>query len=127
MNPYVLVAESILIVVPVAMIILELFLSFNKVKGDTISGILTSWAYGKSFFITLSWGILTGHFFLGSKYPLIANNTISVVVIAVLLIVVGVFGPRLLKREKTTWMFQMAMLIAGTLIGHLLWSMNDLS
>jgi len=124
MNVYVLVAESILLIIPLGMIILEGFLSFNNIKGDTITGILNGWAYGKNFFITLAWGILTGHFFLGSKVPLIKDNSMSVVIVALLAVTAALIGCSM-KWKKTNWLFQLAVLITGTIIGHFIWSMND--
>jgi hypothetical protein len=124
MNTYVLIAESILLLVPLGMLILEAFLSFNNIKGDTISAILNNWAHGKSFFITLAWGIITGHFFLGSKAPLIKDNTMSVVIVALLAVTAALIGCSM-KWKKTSRLFQLAILITGIVIGHFAWSMND--
>jgi hypothetical protein len=124
MNTYVLIAESILLLVPLGMLILEAFLSFNNIKGDTISAILNKWAYGKSFFITLAWGIITGHFFLGSKAPIIKDNTMSVVIVALLAVTAALIGCSM-KWKKTSRLFQLVMLITGMIIGHFAWSMND--
>ena len=124
MNTYVIIAESILILVPLGMLILEGFLSFNNIKGDTISAILNGWASGKNFFILLAWGILTGHFFLGSKAPLIKDNTMSVVIVALLTVTAALIGCSM-KWTKTSRLFQLAILIVGIIIGHLTWSMND--
>lgn len=124
MKFYILIVELILIVIPLGMIILEIFLSFNKIKGDTISGILNRWAYGRSFFITLAWGIVTGHLFLGSKEPWLKNNVVSVLVVAALALIAYLIG-RKLKSEKMNWLTQAAILVVGTIIGHFVWSMND--
>ena len=124
MHVYSIAVELILIFIPLGMIILEIFLSFNNIKGDTISGIINRWAYGKSFFITLTWGIVTGHLFLGSKKPLLEDNTISVIVVAVLALVAGLIGWKM-KASKTNYLFQAALLLVGLVLGHLLWSMND--
>ena len=124
MNIYVTTVEVILIVIPLSMIILEAFLSFNQIKGDTISGIIHRWAYGRSFFITLTWGIVTGHLFLGSKNPILKDNTISVIVVAVLALIAGLIGWKM-KANRTNKLFQTTLLIVGLILGHLLWSMND--
>lgn len=116
--------ELILIIIPLLMIILEVFLSFNDIKGDTISGIIHRWAYGKNYFITLMWGIVTGHLFLGSKNPILENNTVSVIVVALLALAVAILGWRV-KFSKNNYIFQAALLIVGLVLGHLLWSMND--
>lgn len=124
MHVYIKTVELILIIIPLGMIILEAFLSFNKIKGDTISGIIHHWAYGRSFFITLTWGIVTGHLFLGSKNPILKDNTISVIVVAVLAIIAGLVGWKM-KTNRTSKLIQAALLIVGLILGHLLWSMND--
>jgi len=124
MNIYVTTVEVILIVIPLSMIILEAFLSFNQIKGDTISGIIHRWAYGRSFYITLTWGIVTGHLFLGSKNPILKDNTISVIVVAVLALIAGLIGWKM-KANRTNKLFQATLLIVGLILGHLLWSMND--
>lgn len=124
MQTYITIVELILIVIPLSMIILEVFLSFNKIKGDTISGIISGWAYGKSFFITLAWGIVTGHLFLGAREPWLKDNTISVIVVAVLAIIAAVIG-RKMKSKKITRLAQAGILVTGMIIGHFIWSMND--
>jgi len=126
MNIYTIVSGAVLIIVPVGIIILEGFLSFNKTKGDTFTGIIHDWAYGKNFFITLAWGIVTGHLFLGSVKPVIKDNTMSVLVIAFLAVTAALIGCSM-KRQKTNWLFQFLILIVGVIIGHLVWSMNDFS
>ena len=113
-----------MIVIPLGMIILETFLSFNNIKGDTISGIIHRWTYGKSFFIALAWGIVTGHLFLGSKSPLLKDNVLSVVAVALLVVTAALIGCQM-KWNKTNRLFQAIMLVSGTVIGHFIWSMND--
>lgn len=124
MHIYLRTVELILIIIPLGMIILETFLSFNKIKGDTISGVINRWAYGKSFFITLAWGIVTGHLFLGAQNPLLKNNTTSVIVIAGIALIAGLIGWKM-KSQKTNWLFQAILLVSGAILGHLIWSMND--
>lgn len=124
MNIFVISVQALLIIVIVVMIILEVFLSLNDIEGDTISGIIKNWAYSRSFFIMLAWGIVTGHLFLGSKTPLIANDTLSVIVVAVIVCVVVIIG-RILKSVKISRVLQFILFIGGALIGHLIWSMND--
>lgn len=124
MQIYIRAVELILIIIPLAMLILESFLSFNNIKGDTISGIINRWAYGRSFFITLAWGIVTGHLFLGAQKPLLKDNTMSVVVVALLAVVAALIGCQM-KWKKTNWLFQAIILISGAVIGHFIWSMND--
>ena len=124
MNIYILTAELVLLLVPVGMLILEVFLSFNNIKGDTISQTIQKWAYDKNYFITLAWGIVTGHLFLGSANPVLVDNTMSVVVVALLTVATALIGCAT-KLRGNHWLFQLCLLIAGTGIGHLIWSMND--
>ena len=124
MENYLKAVELILIVIPLIMMALEAFLSFNDIKGDTISGIINRWAYGKNYFITLMWGIVTGHLFLGSKNPILEDNTVSVIVVAVLAIIAAILGWKI-KFKRNNYIFQAALLIIGLALGHLLWSMND--
>ena len=124
MNIFVIIVEAVLIIVIAGMLILEVILSLNDIEGDTISAIIRSWAYSRNFFITLAWGMVTGHLFLGSKSPLIADNTLSVVVVAFLACAAVIIGCKL-KLVKINKVIQLSLFVAGTIIGHFIWSMND--
>jgi hypothetical protein len=124
MDIFVFSVEALLIIVPLGMLVLEIFLSLNDIEGDTISGIIKDWAYSRSFFVTLAWGIITGHLFLGSKSPLITDNVLSVVVVALLVCVAIIIGCKL-KSVKINRIVQIFLFVSGALIGHLCWSMND--
>ena len=80
------------------------------------------WAYGKSFFITFLWGVLTGHFFFGSENPVIKKTEWSVAaIVAMSLILIGI--GRLLK-SKIKARHQLLLLVFGILFGHFFFSMN---
>lgn len=121
---YITIVEVILIVITLSILILEVFLSLNNIEGDTISGIISEWAYGRNFFITFAWGIVTGHLFLGSKSPLIDDNFMSVLVVVILACITVIVGCKR-KSAKVTWVIQAILLISGAIIGHFTWSMND--
>lgn len=124
MQIYITIVEVVLIVITLAFLILEVILSLNNIEGDTISGIISEWAYGRNFFITFAWGIVTGHLFLGSKSPLLKDNVMSVVVVALLACIVVIVGCKR-KSSNITRLFQAIILISGIVIGHFTWSMND--
>jgi hypothetical protein len=116
--------QGLLVIATLGFIIFEIILSLNNTEGDTISFIIRGWAYSRNFFVTLAWGIITGHLFLGSKSPLITDNTISVVVAALLACIAALIGCKL-KSVKINRLVQLILFVGGTIIGHFMWSMND--
>ncbi len=124
MDIFVITVSAILIIVSLGMLILEIFLSLNDIEGDTISVIIRGWAFSRNFFITLAWGMVTGHLFLGSKSPIIEDNTLSVVVVALLASVAALIGCNL-KTFKINSLIQLILFVGGAIIGHFIWSMND--
>jgi len=124
MNVFVVIVEAILIIVILGMLTLEIILSLNDIEGDAISVIIRGWAYSRNFFITLAWGIITGHLFLGSKSPLIADNALSVVTVALLACVAVIIGCKL-KAVRISKLVQLTLFLVGAIIGHFIWSMND--
>ena len=124
MNVFIVIVEAILIIVILGMLTLEIILSLNDIEGDAISVIIRGWAYSRNFFITLAWGIITGHLFLGSKSPLIADNALSVVTVALLACVAAIIGCKL-KAVRISKLVQLALFMVGAIIGHFIWSMND--
>lgn len=124
MNVFIVIVEAILIIVILGMLTLEIILSLNDIEGDAISVIIRGWAYSRNFFITLAWGIITGHLFLGSKSPLIADNALSVVTVALLACVAAIIGCKL-KAVRISKLVQLTLFLVGAIIGHFIWSMND--
>ena len=124
MQIYISIVEVFLVAITLAILILEVFLSLNNIEGDTISGIINKWAYGRNFFITFAWGIVTGHLFLGAKNPLLKDNIMSVLVVVLLVCITVIIGCTR-KSPKVTWVVQVILLISGAIIGHFTWSMND--
>jgi hypothetical protein len=119
------IAVQVFLVVTIAVfIILEIFLSLNDIKGDTISYIIRAWAYSRNFFIMLAWGIVTGHLFLGAKEPWLRDNTLSVIVVALFVCIAALVGCKL-KSVKLNKTIQLILFIVGVFIGHFMWSMND--
>ena len=124
MNVFIVIVEAILIIVILGMLTLEIILSLNDIEGDAISVIIRGWAYSRNFFITLAWGIITGHLFLGSKSPLIADNALSVVTVALLACVAAIIGCKI-KAVRISKLVQLTLFLLGAIIGHFIWSMND--
>ncbi len=104
-------------------VILNFILNFNKSENDTVNNILVKWSNGRFFFITFLFGVLGGHFFLGSDKPLFDNSlwflVVFVIVISGLLFFIGKKKPKnfRIKRE-----YQVLLLIAGLMYGHFVWS-----
>ena len=119
--------EHILIAIIVFLILFNFYLSFNKIENDTINIILKNWAYNKYFFITFVWGVLGGHFFLGTQYPLFGSNWwIPVLLVVVLVLILILIGKRLNKTFVLKRRYQFLLLIAGLLYGHFIWSQRHI-
>jgi len=102
-----------------AIVTLNLILILNAVKNDTVNNRLSLWANGKYFFITFLWGVLGGHFFLGSTKPLFCCNwwlpVVLIVVLAGILLL-------LRNRIKVKPYHQVILIFAGLVYGHFVWS-----
>ena len=114
---------GIILTVVAILFILEIYLSLNNIPGDNVNYQIKDWAYGKYFFITFFWGIVSGHLFMGSDSPLMRNTTWSVVIVAILVLGVLIAGLRL-KNLRVTQAFQLTLLALGAIVGHFIWSMN---
>ena len=117
----VIVEETLLLAIGV-LIFIDIYLYLNKTKGETISYILKTWVYGKFFFITYFWGVLAGHYFLGTYKSFFVNNTWNLLIIleiALILFCYGMFFKIKLKSEG-----QIVLLLIGLSVGHFFWSLN---
>jgi len=109
------------------LILFNVYLNFNKIKNDTVNVILKNWAYSKYFFITFIWGVLGGHFFLGTRTPIFGSNWWLPVVLVIILVAILVFiGKRLAKGFSIKRRYQLLLLIAGLLYGHFFWSQRHI-
>ena len=109
------------------LIILNVFLYFNNIKDDTINLIIKNWAYNKYYFITFVWGVLGGHFFLGSNNPVFGSNWIIPPVLLTLLVIILVFiGIKLGKDFVLKRRYQLILLVSGILYGHFFWAQEHL-
>ena len=111
----------------VLLVLCNIILSLNQVPNDTVNYILKKWAYGRYFFLTFAWGILGGHFFLGTKVPLIKGKWwIPPLLVVVLLLILFFIG----KKQKENFVMnpkvQFALIVLGVLIGHFFWSQRHL-
>lgn len=116
------VVEEILLLAIGVLIFFDIYLYLNKTKGKTISYVLRTWVYGKFFFITYFWGVLAGHYFLGTKLSFFSNNTwnLSIILeIAIILFCYGMFFKIKFKSEG-----QIVLLLIGLSVGHFFWSLN---
>lgn len=119
--------EHIVIAVIIFLILFNIYLNYNKIENDTINEILKNWAYSRYFFITFIWGVLGGHFFLGSPRPIFGSNWWMPVVLVIILVIMLLFignkleGAHILKRR-----YQLLLLISGVLYGHFFWSQRHI-
>lgn len=104
------------------LIVLNVILNINYYKNDTINVVIKNWSYNRYFFITFLWGVFGGHFFLGSKEPIIENWIIPPVLLALIVIGMIIYGKKLPKGYVVSTKTQVALLVAGLLFGHFLWS-----
>ena len=99
---------------------------------DSVNLVVRKWAYNKFYFITVFWGIMTSHLFLGSTatwldcreigitFSCDVFNVLVVAGISILLLIIGLFNKRTLKLKA-----QIILFIVGMVIGHFVWSMNN--
>lgn len=119
--------EHIVIAVVGFLVLFNLYLNFNKIENDTINVILKNWAYKKYFFITFFWGVLGGHFFLGSTQPVFGSNWWAPVVLLILIIFLMIFiGQKLNRTTVLKRRYQLFLLVTGVLYGHFFWSQRHI-
>lgn len=107
----------------IIIVILNFILNFNKAKNDTINNILVNWSNGRFFFITFLFGVLGGHFFLGSEKPLFNDNWwLPVVIITVISVVLYFIGKKKPEDFRIKQEYQVLLLVAGLMYGHFVWS-----
>lgn len=100
---------------------------FNKIKNDTVNIILKNWASSKHFFITFAWGVLGGHFFLGTRIPLFGSNWWLPVLLIILVLAILFFIGKRMKSDFTLKSeYQFILLILGVLYGHFIWSQRHI-
>lgn len=109
------------------LILLNVLLYFNDIEDDTVNFIIKSWAYNKYYFITFVWGVLGGHFFLGSYNPVFGSNWITpLILLALIVILLIYFGRKLEKNFVLKRRYQLILLITGVLYGHFFWAQEHL-
>jgi len=109
------------------LILFNFYLNFNKIKDDTINVILKNWAYNKYFFITFVWGVLGGHFFLGTSKPIFGSNWwLPAVLVIVIVLILITIGKRLEKNIVIKRPLQFILLLSGLLYGHFFWSQRHI-
>lgn len=122
-----LIVQIVIAITIIFLMLFNMYLYFNDEKDDTVNFIIKKWAYNRYFFLPMAWGILGGHFFLGSQVPILGQNTwLPVVLVVVLLLAILFVG---LKQPKDFVMkpsIQFLLLIIGVLYGHFFWSQRHL-
>lgn len=109
------------------LIFFNIYLNFNKIENDTVNVILKNWAYKEYFFITFIWGVLGGHFFLGSKTPVFGSNWwLPIVVVIILIIALFIIGKNVTILPKVKRRYQFMLLVIGLLYGHFFWSQRHI-
>ena len=114
--------EEVLLWIIGILIIFDVYLYLNKTKGDTISTVLKNWVYGKFFFITYIWGVLAGHFFLGSNNSIFNNSSWNLLIILEITLILLIFG--MYFKVKINPGGQIILLLIGLFVGHFFWSLN---
>ena len=121
------IVEHIVLGIIGFLILFNIYLNFNKIENDTVNVILKNWAYKEYFFITFVWGVLGGHFFLGSQRPVFGSNWYMPVVLVVLLVLILIYvGKKVKIKPKVKRRYQFILLVAGLLYGHFFWSQRHI-
>lgn len=119
--------EHIVLAIIGFLILFNIYLNFNRVENDTVNVILKNWAYKNYFFITFVWGVLGGHFFLGSSNPVFGSNWwIPVIVIIILIIGLIIIGKKASIQPKVKRRYQFLLLLLGLMYGHFFWSQRHI-
>ncbi len=107
----------------VVIVVLNVILNYNQTKNDTVNNILVKWSNGRFFFITFLFGVLGGHFFLGSEKPLFGSNwwlpVVAIIIISAVLFFIGKRKPETFRIKRE---YQILLLVTGLMYGHFVWS-----
>ncbi len=122
------IVEHIVIGIVLFLLLFNIYLGyFNKIKNDTVNIILKNWASNYYFFITFAWGVLGGHFFLGTRTPLFGSNWwLPVLLVILVLIILYLIGKRLQPDFVLKNYLQFLLLLLGVLYGHFIWSQRHI-
>ncbi len=117
-NRWVMFTQKFILVVVGVIILVDLFLAFNRIEGDTISEVIKEWAYRRFFVLTWTWGVLAGHLFLSRSDPILGAHASVLVLLGMTLalLLAGLFF-----RDLVGLPMQVGLLLAGTVAGYLLW------
>ncbi|WP_452220528.1 hypothetical protein [Lacinutrix salivirga] len=108
------------------LIVLNAILNINHYKNDTINVLIKNWSFNKYFFITFLWGVLGGHFFLGTAKPILeifkTHWEIPPIILVLIVLVMMFYGRKLDKDFVIDTKYQIILLLSGLLFGHFIWS-----
>ncbi|WP_222937423.1 hypothetical protein, partial [Cytophaga sp. FL35] len=112
---------GIIVFAVLLLFIVEIIAKLNKIPNDNVNLIIRDWAYGKLYFITFFFGIVTSHLFLGTSVNWFNCKKIGipfdcsifdVLVIAFLslsLLIIGI----IFQKKRTTKKFQIILFTIG--------------
>ncbi len=133
-TPAVEIVEYVLLAIIALLVIFDIYLYLDDAPGNTISNILHKWVYKDwLFFISYLWGVLAGHFFLGTEKPPFGHtdsNQYSLVIVLGIALLLFLLGLYFKKRKSSAYHFfqkpyvQTILLIFGAVIGHFFWSLK---
>jgi uncharacterized BrkB/YihY/UPF0761 family membrane protein len=118
-----------------SLFLLELMASLNDIPGDNVNVIIRQYALDKYFFITMFFGICTGHLFLGTHDRVVdwsglfnsawGNRTWDMIFVIVICLICLLLGHlKLFSTQTKTKKFQLIVFSLGVTLGHYFWSMK---
>ena len=115
---WVIFTQKFILVVVGVIVVVDLFLAMNDVRGDTISEVLKAWAYQRFFVLAWAWGVLAGHLFVTRESALLSApwNIWLLLGLTAALLAVGLGYKPLVPVPA-----QVVLLLAGAAAGHYLW------
>ncbi|MEM6351037.1 MAG: hypothetical protein AAF766_09755, partial [Cyanobacteria bacterium P01_D01_bin.14] len=116
-NKWILLTQKFILALIGLIIVVDLYLAFNQIEGNTISEVIKEWAYRRFFVLSWVWGVLAGHLFLTSGSPLLSQ---PVSILVLLGLTLGLFAAGWLAKGVVGVPLQLGLLVLGTLAGYLL-------
>lgn len=126
------VVSAVIVLAVLILFTIEILAKLNNIPNDNVNELIRQWIYGKYYFITFCFGVISGHLFLGITYRWLDCKTLGinmdcaifdVIVIAGLVSIFLVTG-LVLKFKSSSIFFHFLLLTIGLLAGHFIWSMN---
>lgn len=134
MNIFYWIVVGAIILSVLVLYVVEILAKLNDIPNDNVNILIRNWAFGRYFFITFFFGIVSGHLFLGVPFRWFDCNLIispfdcaifDVIVIAILNLILLLIG--VLFKVSSSRKYQMTLFFLGLLAGHIIWSMKVIS